>query len=854
MNRSYHFAFLKRCAAILSIVVAAVNCSALDNPQSVCASGSPEAFTIIRNARPLQIYLDKNEYKGVRIASDNLSDDFRRVYGHAAESVCESTSDTIIIVGSYSSPIIDRLFSAGKLDRKALEGKREKYIMQTVDSPIPGVRAALVIAGSDMRGTIYGIYELSEMIGVSPWYDWADVPVKRRDSLAIKRGTYTAGEPAVRYRGIFLNDEGPCLMTWVKNKYGTDYGDHRFYSRVFELILRLRGNFLWPAMWAWAFYADDPLNNVTADEMGVIIGTSHHEPMARNHQEYARNRGKYGKWDYNANRNNLDKFFAEGIRRMKGTEDIVTIGMRGDGDEAMSEDADVALLKRIISNQRKIISRETGRPAAETPQVWALYKEVLDYYDNGLRVPDDVTLLLCDDNWGNVRRLPAAGERNRAGGWGMYYHVDYVGAPRNSKWLNVTPVEGMWEQLRLTYDYGVDRLWILNVGDLKPMEYPITLFMDMAWNPTRYDVENFTNHTLNFCENIFGAKYGAEAARILRLYCKYNGRSTAEMLDADTYNIDNGEWRQVADEYVRLEAEALRLYNELPEEYRDAYFELILFPVQAMANLYDMYYAQAMNHRLYKAGDPLANQWAQKVKDCFRRDRILCDAYNKKCAAGKWDGMMIQKHIGYKSWNDDFPEDKEPEVFLVSDTPRNIGGYESTGRNGVAVIEAEHFFSQTATDSTRWTVIPDMGRTLSGVALMPYTASADGAMLQYRINIPECTSDSVEVHVIVKSTLDFLNIGGHCYEAMLDNGNTVKVNINSDLNEKPENIYSVFYPTVARRVIEKTFRLPIDNSVPVHTLTIRPLAPGIVFEKIVVDYGGYEPSHLYMEETPYSRQ
>ena len=264
----------------------------------------------------------------------------------------------------------------------------------------------LNIVGSDRRGAIFGIYELSQQIGVSPWYYWADTPIDVHQSLYIKDGVYTDGEPAVKWRGLFLNDEAPCLTSWVKNTFGTDYGDHNFYAKVFELILRLKGNMLWPAMWGWAFYADDPENSKVADEMGVIISTSHHEPMARNHQEYARKRNEWGAWNYQTNKENLDRFFREGIERMKGTEDIVTIAMRGDGDEAMSAEADTKLLENIVENQRRIIQEVTGRPAKETPQVWALYKEVLDYYDAGMRVPDDVCILLCDDNWGNVRRVP----------------------------------------------------------------------------------------------------------------------------------------------------------------------------------------------------------------------------------------------------------------------------------------------------------------------------------------------------------------------------------------------------------------------------------------------------------------
>lgn len=845
-----------RSTVLAAVAATSLSAVAIDHPGITGPALTAEKFTLIENSRPVAILVDSAENSAVRIAAANLAADFGRVCGTDAALVTDAVGKTrVIIAGTYDGPTLKNLVKSKRIDLAELKGKTEQYIITTVSAPMPGVDEALVVAGSDRRGAVYGIYELSEQIGVSPWYDWADVPVARATDLAIERGRYTAGEPAVRYRGIFLNDEAPCLTSWVKNTYGTDYGDHRFYARVFELLLRLRGNYMWPAMWGWAFYADDPENSVTANAMGVIMGTSHHEPMGRNHQEWARNRGKYGKWNYAGNKETIDRFFREGIERAKDTEDIITIGMRGDGDEAMSEEADVALLKSVIDNQRKIIAKTTGRKAKDTPQLWALYKEVLDYYDKGLRVPDDVIMLVCDDNWGNVRRLPDAQERQHPGGWGMYYHVDYVGAPRNSKWINVTPIQGMWEQLRLTYDYGVDRLWVLNVGDLKPMEYPITLFLDMAWNPERYNADNFAAHTVDFCTRQFGPEFGSEAARILNLYSKYNGRVTPEMLDRNTYNLRNGEWRRVADEYARLEAEALRLYMKLPAEARDAFFELILFPVQAMSNLYEMYYAQAMNYALAEAGDPAANEWADRAERCFARDAELNNAYNNELAGGKWRGMMTQKHIGYTSWNDNFPADTLAVRRLATAAPRNAGGFVSHERNGVVVIEAEHFNSASAPEGTEWTVIPDMGRTLSGVALMPYTKPADGAALTYRLAIPAgAARDSVDVHVVVKSTLDFLNAGGHRYTVSLDGAAPVTVNFNSDLNERPENIYNVFYPTVARRVVEKTVRLPLGKAGEMHTLTLSPLAPGIVFEKIVVDLGGYEPSYLFMDETPCERR
>ena len=784
-----------------------------------------------------------NEHSCVQRAAASLATDFEQVTGTRPAS---SDNPKILIGTVGTNKQIDLWVKQGLLPN--LKGKTEKFIIKTIGEQ-------LVIAGSDKRGTVYGIYELSRQIGVSPWYFWADVPIEKHADIYIKKGEYTDGEPAVRYRGLFLNDEAPCLTTWVKNTFGTDFGDHRFYEKVFELILRLKGNYLWPAMWGWAFYADDPENLKTADAMGIMMGTSHHEPMARNHQEYARDRKGWGAWNYATNKQNLDRFFREGIERMNGTDDIVTIGMRGDGDEAMGNGTDTKLLESIIDNQRRIIKEVTKRPAKETPQIWALYKEVQDYYDAGLRVPDDVTVLLCDDNWGNVRRLPTAEEQKRKGGWGLYYHVDYVGAPRNTKWINVTPIQNMWEQLQLAYNGGIRQLWILNVGDLKPMEYPIQLFMDMAWNPTKYTVDcsasplgsskNLLDHTRDFCAESFGCDQACEAASILNLVSKYNGRITAEMLDAKTYTTD--EFAQVVAEYQALEARALRQFITLKPECRDAYRQLILFPVQAMGNIYEMYYTQAMNHELAAAGDPDANCWAERCRQAFKRDSLLCLQYNKEIAGGKWDGMMIQKHISYKDWNDWYPADVCPDLVAV-DTP--VQGPTFTPKDGYISIEAEHTYSRTDATAAKWTVIPFMGRTRSAVALMPYTTGTDGATLTYRFKADG--AKTAKIHVVTKSTLDFLDKGGLVYDVTLDGNSPVSINFNANLNEKPENIYSIYYPTIARRVVEKEVELPLSASQDIHTLTLHPQDPGIVFEKIVIDLGGYQPQYLFGRESPKS--
>ena len=853
---------------ILSFMCLALSLCAIakDNKGIVTENLNAGGFTLISQSHPVTLLVADNDKKGVLIAANNLQKDFERVCGSKAALLNAPSPDTkrYVIAGTLESSYIKQIVKAKKIDEKELKGKVEKYLMTVVDNPLPGVDEALVIAGSDMRGTIYGIYELSEQIGVSPWYDWMDVPAVRHTNLAIQKGTYTAGEPAVRYRGLFLNDEAPCLTSWVKNTFGTNYGGHEFYARVFELILRLRGNYLWPAMWMWTFYGDDPLNSPTANDMGVIMGTSHHEPMARNHQEWARHRKEYGEWNYVTNQKVIDNFFREGVRRSKDNEDIITIGMRGDGDTAMGakeghddefvpdDNATIKLLEKIMKNQRDIIAKETGRPAKERTQLWALYKEVQRYYDKGLKVPDDVIILLCDDNWGDIRRLPTAEERKHKGGFGMYYHVDYVGAPRNSKWLNVTPIQHIWDQLTLTYQYGVDKLWVLNVGDLKPMEYPITFFMDFAWNPNRYNAANLMDHPKKFCAQQFGESQADEAARILNLYSQYAGRVTAEMLDASTYNLETGEWKQVCDEFTRLEADALRQFVSLPADMHDAYRQLLLFPIQALGNVYEMYYAQAMNHKLYAEGNPEANVWADRVELCFKRDSLLCRGYNKDIAGGKWDGMMTQKHIGYVSWNDNFPKDVCPKVMRFNDTSSMAGGYTFQPSDGYIAIDAEHYYSLKEPNEAKWTVIPYMGRTRSGISLQPYSADVNGGSITYRFEVPEGVNE-VDVHVITASTLAFQRMEGHRYTVGFEGQQPVEVNFNGELNEEPENVYRITYPTVARRVIDKSVKLKVDKA-GVKSLVVSPLDPGVVLQKIIIDLGGYQPSYLFGKESNCKRK
>jgi hypothetical protein len=634
----------------------------------VTTENSGSLFVLAENGTPCPILCSQADHQGVLLAVQDLQSDFYKVTGNVPGLLLDperwdDSTGAVIMVGTIGmSPLIDELIRLGKLDVSEIRGKWESSLTTVVKDPLPGIGEALVIAGSDKRGSIFGIYELSGQIGVSPWYYWADVTPARRESLYLVPGRYILGEPAVKYRGIFINDEAPALSGWVFENFGGF--NHQFYEHVFELILRMKGNYLWPAMWGRAFYDDDPENAVLADQYGVVIGTTHHEPLMRAHVEWARYGS--GPWDYRKNGETLRTFWKEGIERMGDHESIVSLGMRGDGDEPMTEGTAIALLEQIVDDQRKIIRETTGKPAEETPQLWALYKEVQDYYDRGMRVPGDVTLLLCDDNWGNIRKLPQPGEPERAGGYGIYYHFDYVGGPRNYKWLNTNQIERVWEQMHLAHAFGANQIWIVNVGDIKPMELPTQFFLDYAWDPGKWNPENLEDYYVEWSARQFGKTFAGPVADILSGYTRFNARRKPELLAPETYSLTHHrEAERVVAAYRELEELAGFIYTDIPEELKDAYFQLVLFPVKACANLNELYVSAALNH-LYAAQKRSAtNLMAGRVRELYRADSLLTEQYHKELAGGKWNHMMSQTHIGYTYWQQ--PEqNKMPEVVEIS--------------------------------------------------------------------------------------------------------------------------------------------------------------------------------------------
>ncbi len=903
---------------------------------------------LAENGKVAPLCFDQKEYPGVIQAVKNLQTDITSVTKSLPQLVSGkiSNSNQIVLIGTIGKNTeIDKLIQQKRLNVSSIKDKWEAHLTTVIKNPKPGVAQALVIVGSDKRGTIYGIYDLSAQIGVSPWYWWADVPVTEHRNLYVIPGIYTDGEPAVKYRGIFINDEAPAFAGWAKEKFGGV--NHLVYEKMFELILRLKGNYLWPAMWGNAFNDDDKLDPVLADEYGIVMGTSHHEPMDRAQQEWKR----YGKgpWNYETNGELLRDFWKKGIENMGSKETIVTVGMRGDGDMPMTEGSNIALLEKIVADQRKIIADVTGKDPTQTPQMWALYKEVQEYYDKGMRVPDDVTLLLCDDNWGNIRKLPKLTEQPRKGGYGIYYHFDYVGGPRNYKWLNTNPISKTWEQMHLAYKYNAKQVWVVNVGDLKPMEFPISFFLDYAWSPEKWPASRLDEYTRLWAAQQFGKQYAAEIADILTLYTKYNGRRKPELLDENTYSLINyREFENVVNDYNKLKNKAQALSKRIPSQYKDPYYQLVLHPVEACANLNELYYCTAKNKLYATQGRAAANVMADSVKELFQKDAEISHYYNKVMANGKWDHMMDQTHIGYTYWQQ--PEvDKMPAVttvdlaatpqmgvavegsdawwpnerskavlpgfypgqaghyvdvfnrgkgtfnFSVNPLPSYItvepkGGSVSTeqrlwinidwqkapkgistvpviitGTDGSKVtvegvvnnilplltigfnennayvsMEAAHYTKAVNGAAAQWMIIPDYGRTLSGVMPTPVTAKSQvpgngGPCLEYQVNLIDTGWMNVEAYV--SPTIDIANSNGLRYAISFDDESAQIININADKSEAAWNkdVASNIKILVSRHHLNKHGR---------HVLKYWMVDPGVVLQKIVIDAGGEKPSYL----------
>ena len=682
----------------------AVHREPTDSGAYIAFSPGRGRFPLVAHGIAAPLVVSSQDYPGVTRVVGDLASDLRKVTGVKPAISHDSVprTSTAVLIGSIGkSPLIDNLVSSGKLDVSSIAGKWETSIEQVVDHPVPGVSRALVIVGSDQRGTIYGAYDVSRGIGISPWAYWDDVAPRRHHAVYVLPGRHSQGTPATKYRGIFINDENPSLGTWAPRTFGPGLApgfpngfNHEYYAKVFETMLRLKANYLWPAVWGRAFAEDDPQNHATATAYGIVMGTSHEAPMMRGIEEWNRHAvpavrdangnittpghdpyGGTGEWSFRYNSAAIKAYWRAGLQRMKdeGFEGVVTLGMRGNGDVGLPDGDGIELMQEIINSQRQIIADVFGRADA-VPQVWTLYKEVQRYWDKGLRVPDDVIVNFTDDNWGNIRKLPDQQAPKRAAGYGLYYHFDYVGGGRNYKWVDTTSLPNMWDQLHQASSYGDSSLWVTNVGDLKNNEAPTQFFLDYAWSPDRWSNAQLPDWQEQYAAENFGPSQAANIAGVLGDYAHLQAMRKPELLNrkisldptkdpatdssAVVYDDqatplslnDYQEMDRVTAQWQRLAARAEVIARAMPARDHDAYYELVLYEVKATANLYALRDAEFLNIAYAAQGRASANDLADVAEARFADDQAMSDYYNNVLAGGRWKGSSSSRTSTTATW------------------------------------------------------------------------------------------------------------------------------------------------------------------------------------------------------------
>ncbi|KAI1105587.1 glycoside hydrolase family 115 protein [Jackrogersella minutella] len=713
-----------RCWLVVAVTGCVPVATALGQQQIISFTSSEGAFQIAGGpvSQP-QILVSSNDYWGVIRAAADLAKDFGRVTGsnftlsngevgaepasyeykpttrnythyevndtqyfRGPQYADPSAEDTVIIVGTLGhSMVIDDLVTTGKLNAADIEGKWESFTTRIVQDPVPGCSKAIVIAGSDARGTIFGIYDISEQIGVSPWYWWADVPIKQSKKIYALSNGKVQGPPSVKYRGFFINDEQPGLSGWVQWNYpDTPYGvgyNADFYSNVFELLLRLRANYLWPALWGTMFEVDDSANQPLADAWEVVLGSSHTEPMMRAQNEFGTfytNEG-LGPWAYNLNNKTIDEYFVYGAQRAKpyARNSLWTMGMRGSGDtaiEGLGVEFIVSMLETLVQNQRSIVEEVLEVKVEEAPQLWCLYKEVMSYILQGLTIPEDITLLWADDNWGNIRRVPIENETSRSGGAGVYYHFDYVGDTRNYKWINTIQPEKTAEQMQLAYSHGADRIWIVNVGDLKTLEIPLSHFLDMAYDINKWGVDEVGNWTLAWMTREFGPEHATSITELMTRFGMFAARRKFELVEPYVYSIVNynegdtilGQWQGLADD-------AQAIYDQLDEAYQPAFFEMVLHPILGGQIIHKVHINAERNMVYANQHRNSANDMISQVLASFDADAELTARWDS-LLDGKWKHMVDQTHFGYDGYWQQPMRNVLPAMAYVQTAVSSIAG------------------------------------------------------------------------------------------------------------------------------------------------------------------------------------
>lgn len=814
------------------------------------------------------VVFDKDDWNVVRNAARLFASDVNLVT--EKEITLQNdlpTEGDIVLIGTIGkSKWIDQLAADKKINVSAIKNGWEQFIITTLEHPFKGVDKTLVIAGSDRRGTAYGVFSVSEAIGVSPWYWWADVPVVHQDKLFVKAG-YTSETPSIKYRGIFINDEDWGMKPWSEKNFEKELGDigPKTYAKVCELILRLKGNMLAPAMHTCTgpFYSY-PDSKKVADEYGIMITTSHCEPLLFNNASLKEwDSSRDGDWNYKENRETIYNKLDNRVKEASPYENIYTLAMRGLHDAGMrgnlSDQEKVQVLAQAIRDQREILTRHIDRPIQDIPQIFIPYKEALDLYELGLEVPDDVTLVWVDDNYGYIKRLSNPEEQKRSGRAGVYYHTSYLGAPHDYLWLNTTPPVLMYEELKKAYDTGADRYWLLNVGDIKPMELATSTFFEMAWDFDRFNYDNVNKHQAALLGKIFGSQYIREFQDLLDEYYRLAWSRKPEFMgwerewdepereklqDTDfSFENHNDARHRIAD-YRELSDKSAALWKQLPETYRPAFFEMFAYPAMASYQMNRKFLMAQLNHELLKKNDSAGANWAAlESQTAYDSIQALNKIYNTQLD-GKWNYMM-DIAPGFCARYQDMPD-----VTVTKGTPAREVDIrpqpEQDKVEGFKVLNLADYKEQTTNQHTL-RLIKGLGYDWKCIQLGEATEpsvdpkSKEAPYFEYELGEIPASEITVIVHAIPFFPL--YQGKSNCFGVSVDNSD-VKV------FEQICKEYSLEWKNrVLQNGIEYKTTFPIDPSAKQHRLRLSCGDPGAMIQRIIIDWGGLRKTYVGPQPT-----
>jgi len=782
------------------------------------------------NLAASSVYVDSSDFKLAGIAAGLFCDDVQTVTSRRPSLVHDagSLSGQAVIIGTIGhSALVDQLIAAGKIKADDVAGQWETYRIATVDHPLPNVDSALIIAGSDRRGTAYGVFDLSKRIGVSPWYWWADVTPAHQNELNIQPLDVKEGPPSVKYRGIFINDEDWGLEPWAAKTFEREQGNigPKTYQKVFELILRLRGNFLWPAMHPVSTEFGRIAENIKlADDWGIVMGASHTEAMNRNNVLWPKE--GVGPWRYDTNRTNVLSYWEQWAKLRGPYEAVWTLGIRGVHDSAMLGPPDVPsrikIVENAIADQRDLLKKYVNPDLTKVPQLFAPYKEVLPLYQAGMKVPDDVTILWCDDNYGYIRQLSTPAEQQRSGGSGVYYHISYLGHPRSYVWLNTTPPALIWEEMSKAYDYGDNRVWVCNVGDIKPGEIGMDFWMRLGWDIQSYGRNNVPDYFTDFATEQFGPDLAPQIADVLAGYFRLGFARKPEAMDTDSFSLTNFDEAaaRMAD-YDRLEKQAVAVGSQIPPRLADAYYELVLYPVKAAA---------LTNHAFIEA------QRGNDPSKIIKQINDETDRYNNEIASGKWHGIIMTKGTDSSTWGFKWPK-PVPPVVPTANVPPN---------NDYVCFAAEHFTQNTPRGGGQCEPVAGLGRQFDSMTVFPTTTPSITDPARITSDAPELDYDFTVAHggaalaTVSAIPTHRIHAGRYLRYAIAIDDEPPKV-VEFDQTAGDTN------RAWSQNVIRNAAVTVTDHNIAgpgKHTLRVFMLDPGVLLEKFAVSFGPPPTSEL----------